>query len=286
MAKTQTERQRQSLEASRKRARRKRSHKLNLRLKIAGGVFSLVLAVTLGVLSYNGTLAKVEARVIARVDAATIRLGFAVETIYLDGRSRTTPEAVENALAIRQGDPMLTLSLRAARERLEAIPTVKAAVVERSLPSTLHVRLIEREPVAIWQNKQKLALIDDTGAVMLDLEVAQYASLPLFIGEGVPEHVKEAMELRNASPEFASKIDHITRVGNRRWDVALKHGMNVRLPADGHMQAWTKFIQLHTATHVAERAIKVIDMRDPSRLVIQKAIVPAATGKPVAAQET
>jgi cell division protein FtsQ len=286
MAKTtQTQRQKQSLEASRKRARRKRSHWLSLRLKIAGGVLAAALAVTLGVLWFNGTLAKAQAHTIAKIDAATIRLGFSIETIYLEGRSRTTAEAVENTLNLKKGDPLLTLSLGAVRERLESIPTVKTAVVERALPSTLHVKLIEREPVAIWQYKQKLALIDDAGAVMPDLEVEQYANLPLLIGEGVPEHVKEALELRQSTPEFAEQIAHITRIGNRRWDVALKRGVTVRLPAENHLAAWTKLMQMNKETQIAARSIKVIDMRDPMKLILQRSLVPT-TGKTSPAQET
>lgn len=282
---TQTQRQKQSLEASRKRARRKRSHRLGLRLKIAGGVCAALLSLAIGVLWFNGTLAKAHAHVIAKIDAATIRLGFAVETIYLEGRNRTSQEDVENALAIKQGDPLITLSLGDARARLEAIPTVKAAVVERALPNTLHVKIIEREPVAIWQHRQKIALIDDTGAVMPDLAVAQYATLPILIGEGVPEHVKEALEMWNLSPAFAVAIDHMTRVGNRRWDVTLKRGVTVRLPAEGYRQAWAKFEQLNATTHVAERAVKVIDMRDPTRLILQRVLIPAS-GKAAPAQET
>ncbi len=282
---TTTQRQRQSREASRTRARRRRSHWLTARLKIAGTISATLLVLGLGIASTTGALATLHTRAIARVDAATVRLGFAVNTVYLEGRKRTPASAVEEALAVRRGDPMLTLSLNATRERLEAIPTVKSAVVERALPDTLHVRLKEREPVAIWQYQHSLALLDDAGAVMTDLAVAEYANLPLLIGEGVPEHIQEALALVATSQRSSNHVAHITRVGNRRWDVTFAQGVTVRLPADSPLRAWEAFSTVDASSHLAQRAVKVIDLRDPGRLVIQRAVTPAEPSA-APAQET
>ena len=43
---------------------------------------------------------------------------------------------------------------------------MKEAAIERALPHSLHIRLTEREPVAIWQHKGNLVLIDDEGTAI------------------------------------------------------------------------------------------------------------------------
>lgn len=42
------------------------------------------------------------------------------------------------------GTPILAIDLAGAKTRLEAIPTVRTAVVERRLPKTVHVVIVER----------------------------------------------------------------------------------------------------------------------------------------------
>ncbi len=54
---------------------------------------------------------------------------------------------------MHRGDSMLGFSLEAARQRIEALSWVEHAAVERRLPGTLVVNLVERRPFAIWQTR-------------------------------------------------------------------------------------------------------------------------------------
>ena len=56
--------------------------------------------------------------------------------------------------------------------------------MSRRLPDTLVIDIVEREPAALWQDKQRLALIDAEGVVLDRVPVDQMPDLPLLIGPG------------------------------------------------------------------------------------------------------
>lgn len=271
-----TLRERQSQKAAREKAMRKWMDACWRRLLIALAVAMALASAALGVWEWRAEgVSRTYAAARDGVYAATARAGFHVSTLYLDGRARTPLSAVEQALALHRGAPILALSLDEMRARLEALPTVKRASVERALPGTLYVHLDEREPVAVWQSGGRLTLIDDGGTVMPDLKPEDYASLPLVIGEGAPEHIGEALALAEAAPDLAPQVAAMTRVGDRRWNVRLKSGIEIKLPEEGAREAWERLAALHKSDQVLSRAALTVDLRQEGRMVFR--LLPAAT---------
>ncbi|MBV8939945.1 MAG: FtsQ-type POTRA domain-containing protein [Alphaproteobacteria bacterium] len=206
----------------------------------------------------------------AQAYAASVTLGFSLHSTLLEGQRRTPVAEVERVLALRRGTPIFAVSLDELRHRLESIPTVKRAYVQRELPGTLRIRLEEREPVAVWQKGGKLALIDDGGAVMSDLSLADYPALPLVLGEGAPSHVAEALALLDAEPSLKAKVTALVRVGDRRWNVRFAgSGLELKLPEEDAMTAWQRFSRLNRERHFMLMPLKTVDMRQPGRLYLR-----------------
>ena len=86
----------------------------------------------------------------------------------------------------------------AARARLEQLTWVERASVVRMLPDSLYIRLIERQPLALWQRDGRFSLIDRAGAVIegaLDQSVppASWRHLRVLVGEGAPARGRRAV---------------------------------------------------------------------------------------------
>lgn len=268
-----TPRQRQSQQIMRDKAAKKRRKALVRKATFAFGAFFFVAGVGAGIWAWKTSAVSRASQ--AMTDGAyglTASAGFSLENVYLEGRNRTSMEEINNALGIKKGEPILQLSLESARERLENIESVKAAAVERALPGTLYVRIVEREPVALWQYQGKLALVDDKGTVMRDIESGPYQHLPLIVGSEAPRHVAGLMEIMAAEPELARRFAAAIYVGERRWNIRLTNGIEIKLPENDAMDAWKKLADLQTQQQLLDREIRVIDLRLPERLFIK--IVP------------
>jgi cell division protein FtsQ len=208
---------------------------------------------------------------------ATVNAGYSVQTLYLEGRNRTPLADINNALDIDIGSPILRLNLNEIRARLEKIESIKSAAIERALPSTLYVRVVEREPVARWQYQGKIALVDDNGMIMSGLDLAPYKELPLIVGENAPKYAPDLLKLLSSQPELAKKFTAAIWVGDRRWNIRLqrKNGdegdtdIEVRLPEINPLAAWEQLADMQKKEQVLDRDIKVIDLRIEGRLFIK-----------------
>ncbi len=101
---------------------------------------------------------------------------FATKTIDLQTEGVLTVEALRRWAGVRVGENLMSLDLSRIKRDLELVPLIQSAAVERVLPDTLRIRVIERVPVAQVATLRPNAsgryatvihLLDATGFVML-----------------------------------------------------------------------------------------------------------------------
>src|SRR5690606_30695262 len=134
---------RKAAKPARRRARTGISWRLVRRLAPACAV--LAMAGGLAWLYQDGWFGRqAEALRLAALDG-TARIGLRIEEVLVEGRARTDGEEILARLGLETGRPILAVDPQAARAALETLPWVTAASVERQLPDTLYIRLVERE---------------------------------------------------------------------------------------------------------------------------------------------
>ena len=208
-------------------------------------------------------------------------LGLTVSDIEVEGRETTDRETILAALAAGPGTPILAVSPARAKEELEALPWVHSAVVERRLPGTLYVRMIERKPLALWQHGGRIELIDRDGGVIPVTRLDQFAKLPMVVGDGAATHAAEFIDMLASEPDLAARTTAAIRVGDRRWDLRIDNAIEVLLPAEDTAGAWSRLASLERSNAILKREVQTIDMRLPDRLVLR--VTPeAAKESPVA----
>lgn len=210
----------------------------------------------------------------------TARLGLVVADIKVEGRETTDRDTILAALGAAPGTPILAMSPRRAREQLESLPWVRSAVVERRLPDTLYVRLVERKPLALWQHGGKLELIDRAGAVIPVARLDRFAKLPMVVGESAARHAAELLDMLAAEPDLASRVSAAIRVGDRRWNLRIDNAIDVLLPADAAASAWAQLARLERSSSILKRDVQVVDVRLPDRLFLRVGPEPPAKEAP------
>jgi cell division protein FtsQ len=204
-----------------------------------------------------------------RLGAVTAASGLRVSDIVIEGRANTPEPLLWAAIGINKGDPILGFSLDDVRSRIETIPWVEHATVERRLPGTLVINLQERRPYAIWQNQGKFVLVDRTGQVVANQDVAQFRRLPLIVGQGAPSAAAVLLDALRDRPALEEKVSASVRVGERRWNLRMTNGTDVMLPEGHEVVALDRLIQLQQDHAVLDRPLAAIDLRLPDRLVFR-----------------
>jgi cell division protein FtsQ len=256
---------------------------------IYGGGLALAMSLIGGIgfwLGNSGVAAHAGGTLADRALALSGGLGFAVREVYADGRVRTDPAALRAQLGIAVGDPILAIDPTATRARLEQLPWVEQASVERLLPDRIQVRLIERQPLALWQRDDRFALIDRGGAVIAPDVAAldgvgeisgvadpaadpsiRWGQLRVLVGEQAPRHAAWLFALLSTEPALWARVAAATWVGDRRWTLRLDNRIDVMLPEQNVLRAWRFLAQKARDEALLKRAISVIDLRFlPNRL--------------------
>lgn len=247
----------------------------------AAGIAVTALVIAGAVVWHSGVIQRTTHNVVAAVMGATARAGFRVDQITVAGRARTTMDQLAAALGAGHGSPILALNLREAKERIESLPSVKIAAVERRLPNAMHIAIVERQPIAIWQNNGGHALVDHTGQVIPG-PIAGHEHLPLVVGDGAAQRADELLAMLDAQPVLAARVKAAIRVGNRRWNLMLddsQEGLEVRLPEDENeaAAAWNRLAQLERTQGLSGRSVRMVDLRVPDRMILrtERAATPA-----------
>jgi cell division protein FtsQ len=193
----------------------------------------------------------------------------ALDRLTVEGRNRTSREALRAALQIKKGDNLLAADPWAIKRRLEALPWIRAATVERRYPNAMVVTLVERSPIARFRDRTGTLLVDETGALIKVAPEQEHENLILLAGDGAPEAAAALLKLLAEEPALARRIVSATRYGQRRWDLTFEGGAILRLPDGYEKAALAKFGEFDRQHGLLARGAVTYDMRLPDRLVIR-----------------
>ena len=88
-----------------------------------------------------------------------------VQDVQVVGATAVSTDEILSLAAI-DDESMLRLDLTAAERRIESIPIVQAARLERRWPQTIRIEITERAPWALWQIGDAHYIIDSEGVVL------------------------------------------------------------------------------------------------------------------------
>lgn len=195
--------------------------------------------------------------------------GLSVQSITVLGRTQTEPQELLGALNVAKGDSILHVDLDAAHGRIAALPWVQEVRISRNLPNAIHVELLERQPVAIWQRNGRMVLVDDGGVEISEKDVAEYPDLPLIVGKGAPKAAAELIDVLTSEPQLHERVAAAVRVGERRWNIRFKDGIDVRLPEHDALSAWRKLARYEESNGLLGRDVEFVDLRLANRVVVR-----------------
>ena len=204
--------------------------------------------------------------------------GFSIQDVRVTGRVQTHKNDLLAAVGVERGDPIFGFDTEAARRRIERLGWVRSATVTRLLPDTIRIEVAEREPFALWQRGGELSLIDADGRPITDEGVQDFAHLPFIVGFGAPRAAPALLNLMRAEqPQLLARVRAFVRVGDRRWNLRLENGVDVKLPETGVAMALSGLADYDAQYKILSRDIVAVDLRLPDRVSVELTDDAAAT---------
>lgn len=241
----------------------------------AGLVFGVGIVMTLATGHRAEALADNTRQAVAGQSAG---LGFKVREILVQGASPMAERAVLDAAGLRIGQPILDVDLDKVRKSVEGVGWVRDAQIVRLLPDTLVVAVSQRETLAVWQNRGRTWVIDSSGRPIPEADAGRFPELPLIVGEGANEGAAQILQAVQSRPRLVERLEAIVRVDGRRWDLRLKDGGLVQLPAVEEESALIQLDQLDRRQRILELGFERIDLREPGIVAVRPRGAPAPGG--------
>ena len=232
----------------------------------AAAVLAVAMVVTLAT---GGRAQKASEAINAAVGSQFATVGFKLKAVRVQGASALATADILKAAGVYKDQPLLGMDLEALRERVQSVGWVKEARVVRLLPDTLVLQVVERRQLAVWQHAGKSHVIDEHGRVIPEADANRFATLPLIVGEGANDQAAQILAAVAQRPRLMERLEAFVRVDNRRWDLRLKDGSLVQLPAVGEEAALIQLEQLDQKSRILELGFERIDLRDPTVVAVR-----------------
>jgi cell division protein FtsQ len=195
--------------------------------------------------------------------------GFRITTVGINGRKQLSQDEVLAIGGVNGRSSLLFLDAETVRDRLKANPWIADATILKLYPGRLQIDIVERTAFALWQQDGRLSVIAADGAVLEPYVSRRFLGLPLVVGKGADSRAKDFMALLDRYPQVRSVTKAAIFVGERRWNLRLKDGLDIRLPENDVGNALAALSKLDKDDKLFSRDIVAVDMRLPDRLVVQ-----------------
>ncbi|GGE42382.1 hypothetical protein GCM10007276_19600 [Agaricicola taiwanensis] len=196
-------------------------------------------------------------------------LGFRIEAIVVTGQMELTTEEIVDAVGLDATRSLVFLDANVARGQLLALPLVESASVRKFYPDRVEIAVTERKPFAVWQQEGSFSVISADGTSIDSARDGRFSHLPLVVGEGADAAAGEFLPVLAKFPGVAKKTYGAVRIGDRRWNLRLTNGFDVKLPDEGVEAALAKLDGLIRDGKIMSRDLVSIDLRDKKRTLVR-----------------
>ena len=238
------------------------------RLGIALTVLVLLGSACLGIVK-GGHVDELVATLSDTRNALANSAGFRITEVAINGRKQLSQDEVLAVGGVNGRSSLLFLDAATVRDKLRANPWIADATILKLYPGRLQIDIVERTAFALWQQDGRLSVIADDGAILEPYVSRRFISLPLIVGKGAADKARDFLALLDRYPQVRSATKAAIFVGERRWNLRLKDGLDIRLPENDVGNALALLSKLDKDDRLFSRDIATVDMRLPDRLTVQ-----------------
>ena len=201
-------------------------------------------------------------------DQFLIKNGFKIENVLITGTRNLSNNYIKDTIEIYNDGSIFNIDLSSIYNKIKQNAWVKEVSIERILPNIIKIKILENQPIAIWQNKKNNKLITANGDIIFDGNVNDFKNdFPIIKGNKSKENIFSILKILQSNQNFYENIWSLTFINERRWDLHFNQGLVVRLPSKDIKKAWEKIIKHKKNYNILNLKLTEIDLRNPKQIL-------------------
>ena len=169
----------------------------------------------------------------------------------------------QQLMQVLTGD-YFTADIEAARASLLTLPWVQDASVRRQWPSTIKIRIVEKQAVAYWSDD---SLLSNRGEVFKPQQIKQDMPIPAIDGpQGLHHKVWEFLvTLHTELSTIGLDVSKLVLDERRSWSMLLSNGVELQLGRNDTKRRIKRFIKVFSMQNAPNiDDVEYIDLRYPN----------------------
>ncbi len=206
----------------------------------------------------------------AKLRAEMIIVGFRLTKVVFEGVSNLPRQDVHYFVNYSDQTFIFDIDLSSIAKKVQENPWVANCIIFRKLPDSIYIKILERKPIAIWQNGYRHYLIDRDGHC-IDTQVFDYekfAYLIHVVGKGANLYAHQLITQISTDPDLSAKVRTAVRYGERRWNIFLDN-ITIQMPEQNFLEAWQYLSEMNKNNKLLGCKIKSIDLRNESKFYVE-----------------
>ena len=197
-----------------------------------------------------------------------INNGFIIKNIEISGLNHLNKNDIIKIVSAYYDINIFNVNINNIHREIKKNTWIKKASVQIIYPNTIKILVIEKKPIAIWQNRYGNSLITKSGDIIFEKNLEKFKNnLPIIIGQNAHKNVHSILNILSSKRNFIKNIWSLTFVNERRWDLHFNQGLTIRLPSKNVENAWQKVLYLHKKFNILSLYLTEIDLRNSNQIL-------------------
>ena len=205
-----------------------------------------------------------------KIEKFSQNYGYSFTKVNINELINIESDEIEKYFSKYYGKSIFLIPIQEISKNLYQNKWIKDFTIKNDYRNTININIIESSPIGIYFNGDNNLLFDKNGEIIdsVDSNFNLYSHLIKF--EGNNSTFNANIFLNSIPFLFRNEIKKAIFVNNRRWDVKLKNGINLKLAENNILDSFNNYEKFYKSVSNQELIkIEMIDLRLPKKIILK-----------------
>ena len=194
-----------------------------------------------------------------------IFLKLQIEDVIIENNKIVSKEEIQKNISFVYDTNIFLITSKTIEESLKKIEFIESFKIKKIYPNELKIKIFEKKPIAIIQNKQEKKYYTSSGSVINYKKLKEYEALPIVFGDE-----KNFNIIYNDLKIINFPINEIKKFylfESKRWDLVTNKNQTIKLPVNNYAQSLENFLNIKEEANL--KKFKIFDYRIKNQLILK-----------------
>ena len=196
--------------------------------------------------------------------------GYSFTKVNINKLINIKPEEIEKYFTKYYGNSIFLIPIKEISKNLHQNKWIKDFTIKNDYKNTININIVESIPIGIYFNGENNLLFDKNGEIIDFVNSNHNLYFHLIIFEGNNSLFNANTFLNSLPLLFRNEIKKAIFINNRRWDVKLRNGINIKLSENNILDSFNNYDKFYKNVSNQELTeIEMIDLRIPKQIILK-----------------